>query len=450
MSTSPAAVPVHNRTAIFAYAMLGLPPAICLPAFYLYLVPPLIDTPQVSILFVGIIIAILRIVDTVTPLFFGYWSDRNSIPAGRRKLGWFCGATLMIIGLAVPLLIDDQWGKAQLLVSGCALTFGLSIMRVSQLAWPAELSGYYHQRSRFYFAGQTTLTIGLIVGLALPFLATQSGVLTQGVDQAIFWSIVLLSLVASLMMLIYLPDPGSAPAPERFMQSFRRIRVSPSWRRLLIAHSLNIFANSLPVILVFHISMEVVGTSNIILPVVFTYLAAALVGLPIGLALARRCGKHQSWSAALIYTAAVLIWIPLLAEGDTLVMLILTALIGFTAGMDWALSAAIQADTVDSESLRNDTARAGFQFGLWLFAGRCALAVAILFAVGVLAITGGSAAITPGADKASNELILITAGLGSAFAKLIAVTQIWNLPLDATKHKEIQEKLRERRQGAAE
>ena len=435
-----------NRLSIFAYALLGIPAATCLPVFYLYLIPTYLDSAPASVALLAIGLGSVRLLDTAIPLLFGHWADRLALPVGRRRAGWLCGAALIIIGLAVFAWFAEEIGIAHLLAGGSALTIGSAIMRVSQLAWAAELTGNYHQRSRFYFAAQVAATLGILTGLTLPYLATNLAAFHLGIEGIILGTTTAICAVAGIMMLIHLPDPVAEPAPERVLPSFKRVNISPSWRRVLIAHSLNVFANSLPAILLVYISLDIIGSRAIILPTVGTYLAAALFGLPLGLALARRCGKHQSWSAALIFTSAVMIWIPLLGPGDSIVLLILAALIGFTAGMDWALPAAIQADTVDTESLRSDKVRAGFQFGLWLFASRCAMGLALIMTLGLIGLTSGIAAIQPGTAGKASELILVLAGLLPALAKLMAVTQIWNLPLDATKHKAIQDRLKARRQ----
>lgn len=439
-----------TRLTLFAYALLGLPAAFSLPAILLYIVPAYLNHPlQGAAVLIGGGLVVLRLVDAIAPLWLGYLIDSMEVHSGRRRTGWMAGAALLLCGSALFMVVDVEQGAMPLLIGGGVATLGWSMMRVSQLAWAAELTGYYHQRSRLYFAAQIATVLGLLAGMAIPYIAVETGGLQIDFTAAINLGTVVSIAVASLLMLLYLPDPATAPAPERFLASFSRIRLSPSWRRMLIAHSLNIFANTLSVLLIFHIGLDIIGNREIIIPVISTYLIAAFCGLPIGLALARRCGKHQSWSAALIFTVAVLIWLPLLGHDDGLELLILAALIGSTAAIDWTIPAAIQADTVDSEALRNDVARAGFQFGLWLFAGKLAIAAAVLVVLGMLFLGGGSAAIMPGEADGLEALILVLAGLVPAFAKLIAIAEVWSLPLDAAKHKEIQRRLMERRQSPA-
>lgn len=440
-----------RRSTIIAYALLGMPSAICLPAFYLHVMPHFLGSPHSATAVTGTILAIMLLLELTLPLLFGYGLDRIALNFGRRRFGWLCGAAITLAGLSAFLLptLALREEPLLLLASGISLTIGWALMRVSQLAWAAELTNLYHQRSRLYFAGQAAITLGVLVGLGMPNIAAQSGILSAHLDITIFSAALSTCIVASLMLL-RLADPRSEQAPEAFLESFKRIRTSPSWRRTLIAHCLNVFANTLPIALILHISIDVIGSSAIILPVIGTYLTMALIGLPIGLALARRCGKHQSWSAALIFTAAVVIWIPLLSTGDGLVLLIITALLGFTAGMELTLPAAIQADTVDSEELRNDTARAGFQFGLWQCAGKFSAGLAVLLALGLLITAGGREAIMPGSAAGATELILVTVGLLPPFAKLMAVTQIWSLPLDAAKQKELQDRLQARRAATSQ
>ncbi|WP_200194308.1 MFS transporter [Halorhodospira abdelmalekii] len=433
-----------SGAALMAHALLGVPTALSLPAAYLYLVPTHLDGSGQALLVGGLILAAIRLLDTVAPWLLGYWSDRTPWRSGRRRRGWLLGSLLLLLGLLVMALAEEQTGPGLallLLLSGVLCTLGWVLSRLSQLAWGAELTGLYHQRSRLYFTAQLLFLLTICASVALPLLIAEAGWPTIELPWLLLLGTLGAVALSGVLMATSLPGPPSDPAPERLLSSFHRLRESPTWRRVLIAHTLTTLANTLPVVLAAHLAYDVVADGRWLLPIVAAYLGCAWLGLPIGLALAQRYGKHVCWSAALIFAAAVLVWLPLLKPGDGLALVILAGLIGLTAGIDWSLPAAIQADTVDTETLRHDGARAGFQFGLWMVVSKLAMAAALLLAAGAVVLAVGPSGLMPGAAAEARETILWLAGIVPAILKLFALTQVWRLPLDATRQNQLRESI---------
>ncbi|ABM61049.1 MFS transporter [Halorhodospira halophila] len=433
-----------SALATLAYALAALPLAMSVPPFFLQIAPQRLEAPEVAAVAVLAVLVVLRLLDAAAVLVLGAWSDTLAIKARRRR-GWWAGAALTLVGLAPLLLLEPGTGLAPLILGGTAATLGWVLMRISHLAWGAELAAGYHARTRLYAGAQLATLLGIALGLAAPLFAVELGAARVEALTGLF--LLLLGVTAGTSLAILaLPDP-QPPAPDRAYAAIaRRLSGLRAWRRLLGAHAANVAANTLPAALLLPIAAGIIGDASAAAVAVATYLLAALVGLPLGAALAQRYSKHSIWCAALVLAAAVLIWIPLLGPGHTLPLLILAALLGLTGGLDWALSAAIQADIPDVEAAHTGAPRTGLHFAVWSLAGRIGFTLAGAAALLTTALFPPNP--TPGVGEVST--LLLIAGIAPAALKLTAMGLMWDFPVDEIRHEALQRRIAERHAAAEE
>lgn len=423
------------------YALGALPAAVALPAFFLQIAPQALESPQVSVLALVVTLGALRLLDVTATLFIGPLSDQAGFTA-RRKAGWWLGALMMLIGLAPLMLADATHHLLPLALGGLLTTLGWAAMRVCHTAWGAELAPGYHARTRYYTAAQAVILAGLAAGIAAPWLAQEVTALRGQALFVLYLGVVAITLLCGLAML-RVPDTA-APAPGRgvgaALQRLARLRAV---RRLLLAHGLNVAAQALPAALLLYLAGEVVGHPETAVPAAALHIAAALLGLPLGSALARRYGKHNTWCASLVLTAAVLVWIALLVPGAVAPLLVLATLTGLTLGVDWSLSAAIQADLTDVEAAYSGHRRSGLAFALWGVTGKIAIAVAAAVALMAAAYAGG-----PDPQTGHPGGALLLAAVAPAILKLLAMGLLWDFPVDEIRHEELQQRIAARRGDA--
>ncbi|GEM_PF-3757502 len=429
---------------MFAYALAALPLAVSVPPFFLQIAPQRLEAPEVAAVAVIAVLIGLRLLDAVAVLLAGAWGDTTAVRS-RRRMGWWLGAGLTLAGLAPLLLLKPGTGLLVLLGGGALTNVGWVLMRISHLAWAAELAAGYHDRTRLFTAAQLATLIGIGLGLGTPLFAVELGAARIEALTGLYLLLAGVTALAAVAILA-LPDRQPAAPPGGPGVIARRLGGLRAWRRLLGAHGLTVAANTLPAALLLPIAGGIVGDASAAPLAVAGYLLAALAGLPLGAALAMRYSKHAIWCAALILAAAVLIWIPLLGPGHTLPLLILAALLGLTGGLDWALAAAIQADIPDVEAAHTGAPRAGLHFAIWSLAGRLGL------------LLGGAAALLtmalapPTANPGTGEVctLLLVAGIAPAALKLTAMALMWDFPVDEIRHGELQRRIAERRAAASD
>ena len=417
------------------YALAALPLAVSVPPFFLQLAPQQLEAAAVTPAALVAILAALRLLDGLATLAAGPLSDTRGA-AARRRRGWWLGAGIMLLGLAPTMLGAATMGPAAFALAGALVTLGWVLLRISHLAWGAELAGGYHERTRLYTAGQAGVVLGAALGTGAPLLLLALGMPRDEALALLLIGIAGLTALAGLALWA-LPD-RTPPAPAGELGALlRRLARIRAWRRLLLAQALNAGALALPAALLLPIAGEVVQAEHALGGAVAAYLGGALLGLPLGSSLARRLSKHGVWCAALVLAAAVLAWLLLLGPGHVAPLLVIAGLLGLTGGVDWALSAAIQADMTDAEAARTGSPRCGLHFAAWLVAGKIGLAVG-----------GGAAALTlaladPAASAATDRIgaTLLVAALGPAAAKLLAAALMWDFPLDEARHQELRARI---------
>lgn len=407
-------------------ALLGLPLYVLLPSYYA-------DELGLGLSVVGAVLLLARATDIVTDPLAGLLSDNLPLAGHRRKSWMALGAPLLLVGLWQLCMPPPVVGAGHLLGWSLVTYLGWTLVSLPYLAWGAELSGDYHQRSRVTAAREGWVLVGTIAALAAVAVAYGRGGST---GDALAMLAVLVTLMLPLSLFVAFRVAPDAPAmsgaaASAWRSGLRLMMQNRAFLRLLAAWLLNGIANALPATLFLLFVTYRIDAPSFAGLLLVAYFAAALVALPAWLALARRFGKHRVWTWSMLWACAVFVWVPFLGPGDEWWFLAVCVLTGLSLGCDTALPAAIQADVLDEDTAAGGGQRAGVYFGIWGMATKAALALAVGIAFPLLALFGfeTGTAVTPGASTA---LALLYGFLPVAF-KFAATALVWNFPLNAAR-----------------
>jgi Na+/melibiose symporter-like transporter len=217
------------------------------------------------------------------------------------------------------------------------------------------------------------------------------------------------------------------------------IKQNTLFTRLLFAYFMNGIANGLPATLFLLFVSYVLVLPDQFGLLLSAYFISGLIGLPIGVKLAKYYNKHRVWGASMLWAIAIFSWVPSLGAGDFMPFLIICILSGLSLGVDMALPASIQADVIDLDSVQGGGQRSGFFFGLWGMATKLSLALAVGITFPLLALLGFDTQAAP----ADNNLLALSVlyGLLPIPFKLIAAWTIWRFPLDRQRQQALQQQL---------
>ncbi|MGF1643079.1 MAG: MFS transporter [Thiotrichales bacterium] len=406
-------------------ALLGLPLYVYVPSFYA-------ETLGLSLAGVGVVLLVARLLDVITDPVVGVLSDRWP-GRYRRKAVMALGIPLLLVGLG--LLFQPAPGSGLVALGfAAALTYlGWTLVSVPYHAWGAELECDYHARTRLASVRELFVLAGTLLALGIPTLLGIAG--DRGATLGFFGSALpWLLLPAAVLAALLVPEATTHPAertPFRLIAAWQGVIANPSMRRLMPAYFINGIANAVPATLFLMFVSQVVQADAAAGLLLTSYFVAAILGLPLWWWLAKRFGKHRTWSGAMLFCAAVFASVPfLVGPGDVTVFAIICVLTGFTLGADVALPASMQADVVESDAMRTRQSRAAMLFGLWGMLTKLALALAVGVVFPVLALAGFD---PRGANTGSGLLALtLLYSLLPVLIKLAAIALMWRFPLDAS------------------
>ena len=416
MATAPVTGWTYGLPAL-PLAMLGIPFYVLVPGLYA-------EKAGIGLLAVGLALFVARLWDLVTDPLVGALTDHLSSRRNARKWLMAAGAPLLVVAtfqlLSPPTPVDVGY----LVGWSMACFLGWTLISVPHLAWSADLSFDYHERSRLNGWREGMAVAGILVAGLIP-LAMGMGDDPTAIAHRFAWVMAILIPAGLAVTLLTVPDPR-VPQPA----TRPHWRMALPWqnrplRRLLLAYSLNGVANGIPAALFILFVGHVLLADAWLGLFLAAYFSAAVLVLPGWIRLSRSIGRQRTWPLAMLWAAASFAWVPLLGAGDSLAFLLICLLSGAALGAEMALPAAIQADVVDQEQDRGGVRRPGYFFGLWGLATKLSGALAVALAFGLLSLAPDA-----GADDYHPLAIALLYGALPIPFKLAAAVLVWRFPLE--------------------
>jgi Na+/melibiose symporter-like transporter len=401
-----------------AVALLGLPLNVYLPAFWA-------QEMAVDLGAVGLVLALVRLLDIVIDPAIGHFSDR----LGRRKPFMMAALPIGIAGGALLFFPPSGASAAWLFCAYAVLTVGWSLLSLPWLTWGAELSDDYAERTRITGWRETGTLVGIIASALIPAalaISDPSTVLhVLGVVATILVVPAVLALVARVPEVI---RPAARAAAGTSLAGLKSLAANGPFVRLLAAWLVNGIANGLPAALFLLLCRHVLREPAIAGPALLTYFVAGIAFVPLWTRLAGRVGKHRAWSAAMTFSCVAFAPVLLLGAGDGLAFIVICVFSGAGLGADLALPPAMQADVIDLDVLNTGRQRAGLFFAAWTMAQKAGNAFAAGIGLGLLDLFGFSATGENGPGQI-RALAMLYCLLPIAL-KVLAIALVWRFPID--------------------
>ncbi len=372
----------------FPLAALGLPIGVFIPPLYA-------EHTALALGLVGTLLFVSRIGDVFTDPTFGLIADRMRPRLGRRRF-WML--------LSVPVLMYSVWklfhppadAGALFLVVWLSLVYiGYTIAFLSHLAWGAELSGLYDDRSRVLGWREVVVTAGMLSVLILPALlvegsSDQNVALPRAHIMSMF--IILLLPVTIGITCLLVPDPlpseESMDSSRRLMDDLRAIAKNKRMPKLISADLATTTAIGMTASLYVWMTEHSLRLGEATSLILIAYFAAAVFSVPLWMRLSLRREKHTSYSAAMLYGALTLGAYFLLPEQNLFWALLVSALYGCAYGAGFFLGRAIVADIADEDELETGQKRMAVFFSGLTLNQKVGFALGPLLAYNILDLVG--------------------------------------------------------------
>lgn len=432
---------------LLAYALPEIPLSMMMgpigaiiPAFYA-------KHTAISLVAIGSILFLIRLIDAVTDQMVGYLSDITKSPFGRRK-PWLGGGMLVCMISAYYLYSPPADADyAYFFTSIFFLYLGWTLVTVPHRAWGSELSRDYHQRTRissFYaFLGP----IGFAIIMAVPLLPMFESTEMTPDSVYIMGLIIILSLPLFIIpCLAYAPktevtDNGNPSLMELF-NSLRRNKPFGLFivMLLFVGAALGMLGTCIVLYMDSYLKL-----GDKISHVMIGNMVALLASIPLWVKVVYKVGKHKALALSCMFNIIVFPLILLVPPGQEsfLPFLAWMLAVGISGGATAVVPMAILGDIIDYDTLKSGANRAGNYFALMGFVQKAAAAIgggAAFFMLSYFSFDAKAASQTEGAITGLQITMVGLPMVITAFA----VFFVLKFPLDARKHDIIRRRLDQR------
>ncbi|MEQ9449371.1 MAG: MFS transporter, partial [Rhodospirillaceae bacterium] len=322
--------------------------------------------------------------------------------------------------------------------------FGWTMVAVPYMAWGAELSADYTERTRITAWREGIGLVGLVGAGALSSFTAQLGWSERESIGAIAVLAIALGVLVFPLLLTLVPEkacagPGQITRRWSLAEIGRALSKNPPFARLLSAWFLNGLANGIPAALFFIYLEHALGADDQQRPLfVLIYFASAILAIPAWQLATLKLGKHRAWCWAMILACAAFVTVPFIGAGQFVAFAMVCVATGAALGADLALPPSMQADVVDYGALRTGEAHTGLLFATWGMSTKLALAAAVGLALpGIEAL--GFDPRTSG--EGGKQALVVIYALVPTVIKILVIALLWRFPLTAAKHGVIQRAL---------
>ncbi len=280
----------------------------------------------------GTIVLATKMLDVLTDMPVGWFSDRTQSSMGRRR-PFLLAAALVTPIAAYSLFSAGPGAQTQVIISLLLLSaVGYTLFNVPYLSMPAEMTKSPDVRTSMVGIRSSAIAVGTFFGISLaPIIVGKLGGGATGYDGlALVMAVTIFAaFFGCFMSLKGAPDHASAEPPAPLLAQLRSIVRGRSYQMLLsikILHLLGLAVGSGSLFFFFASALQYDATMLGIYGGVTT-LTWTLV-MPFWTSLANRIGKRKGYMlATAFYTLVTLTW--LLAEPQEPFALLVTRAIAF-------------------------------------------------------------------------------------------------------------------------
>ena len=411
-------------------AAMGVPIAVYLPPFYA-------QDMGLGLTTVGLIFMLARFWDVITDPLLGALSDRFPTRWGRRRHWIVLSVPIMVLAAwKLYLPAGEQVSAAYLMIWLLIMYIAWTLLSVSHMAWGAELSQEYHQRSRIQGTREMAILVGAVVVLGLPSLIEQlqpedvgrARMASMGWLVMILLPITVLWAVTKVSEQLEVEPHHSSHSGISLADSFLVLRHNREMRRILYASLLIGVSTGFTGGLFLFLANDILKLGQwSSLMLLLNFIGGVLL-VPMVLRISRKFGKHRTLTFCVGFYAISINAIWILPPDSLLLTSILMIVMGINMGSPSFLLRSMTADVIDEDTLRSGNNRTGVYFALYSMTEKVGSALAI----GVTYLALGQIGFQPGAD---NTEAVIT-GFKALFIvppivlNLLVIAAVFHFPID--------------------
>ncbi len=421
-------------------AAVGLPISVYLPHFYA-------EEMGLGLAAVGTVFFFARMWDVVTDPLMGVLSDRFPSRWGRRRHWLVLCVPLMMLSAYMVFIPSAPVSSFYLVFWMFFLYIGYTMLTISHLAWAAELSDDYNERSRIQGYREAFALVGVPLVLAIPVVIERFSAanMESARVNSMGWFIILLLPLAVLLnvWLVHERPARKSIKSVPVREALRALTRNVPLRRLLAADLLSGFAGAGLGSLYLYESDLVWGVKDAQSLLLLLYFFGGLLFIPVVLAFSYRIGKHRTVVGAALFNTFFPAVIFLIPHGNVVVAAIVLLFLGLNVGTTATLYRSIMADVSDLDELETGHRRSGLFYSLLTLTQKVGGAIAVGVVFWTLAALGfnpdGAGTSGEGVEALSYVFVAIP-----VICNALVVLVMWRFPIGLEEQRALRAKLDER------
>ena len=415
-------------------SFLWIPIILWIPAFYT-------QELGLNLTIVGLIFLIARLWDGVSDPIVGALSDRLETRFGRRK-PWLIGGTAFLVIASYYLQKPpESAGSLYLFVSIIAFYTFWTIVQIPHMAWAADLSPKYRERSRIAGFRSFGSMLGILLASVLPILILGEAA-SPGNALALYADVIAFLLPITIIIAVLF-------VPER-----KTLRDESDWRSVIAAlvknRTLRVFLLAFFLwdiaLALFEIPMLFLVERSLQLPGQFPKLLAidyccAIAMTPVTVMLSNKLGKHRMFAISGCLFALgclVLLFIP---PREFYYAVAGYVLIGFGISGFWAIPVSMVADLSDLGRLESGEDQAGLYMAAFNLTWKLAMAAGAAIGLPLLDVFGFDASVSANNEGVALYSLKIVGLMLPIVLLLCSALVLWRYPLTEDAHDKIRRQL---------
>lgn len=404
---------------VLVFQAIELPWRMFLPPFFS-------ETIGLGLAATGALMMWIRLFDMVADPLVGWASDRFPTRFGLRRPWMVASLPLIVVGTWQVFFASPGTGIATIAVWCAVMHLGYTLMVVPHGGWGLELSDNHHERTKIMAAKMWFAAAGMPLVILLPALLEHLA-LSDRAEQmtAMGWILILLAPLSVLLVLRAIPEPGNGRAATRQTpspwQQYGSILADPTLVKVLVLYALVGLADaSAAGTFVFFVEQSI-GLDHVAGLLILIQAMAALVALPVWLAISRRLGKQGTLVLVFAWNALLAPAALLLPVGNVWMLAAFLCVRSLSWGADYMLLRALVADIAGRDG-HEGASRSGSYYALFNVTLKLAAGLGIGAALWIVSRSGFSA--SGGNDAAALEAVRLVYALPSCLAGLAGVAII--------------------------
>ena len=351
----------------------------------------------------GAIFSISRIWDAISDPIAGYLSDRTTFKFGRRRTWMLLSFIPISFGfLAVfspPDTLEGQSLDLWMMIAIISFYSAITLFNVPHMALGAELSEYYHERTKLFGVRHIGFTLGSILSLVSMSLliseeSNPDGDVKELASNLAFFAITVMSLMIFFAVSRLKENPEYQDRVNKNpFKAFRDIWINPHAKILIIVLFIENLGGAVIAVLTLYVTQYVVEAPAWAPVIILAYMLPSALSVPLWIPLSRRFGKINLWVFSLAFTGIAfggIFIIPFLdSVNDRLIVMFLGAgLGGMAAGCGGAIGPSVKGDVIDYDEYLTGERKEGSYFAALNFVFKSASGIMLLVTGFVLQYSG--------------------------------------------------------------